>query len=47
MKKLFALLFFTLFCTQAQAAVNAQEAENFIKKTTQQGIEELINANVS
>ena len=47
MKKLFALLFFTLFCTQAQAAVNAQEAENFIKKTTQQGIEELINAIVS
>ena len=47
MKKLFATLFFTLFCFQSQAAVNAGEAEDFIKKTTKQGIEELINSDVS
>ena len=47
MKKLFAFLFLTLFCSQANAAVNGAAAEDFIKKTTQQGIEELINSNVS
>ena len=36
-----------LFCTQANAAINGQNAENFIKKITQNGIEELINSNVS
>ena len=49
MKKLFILLFFGLFGAvfQANAAIDGTEAENFIKKTTQQGIEELINSKVS
>ncbi len=47
MKKIFAFLFLGLFCTQANAAINGQNAENFIKKITQNGIEELINSNVS
>ena len=49
MKKLFILLFVSLFWAvfQANAAIDSTEAENFIKKTTQQGIEELINSKVS
>ena len=48
MKKLLAFLFFGLLAfSNAFAAVNGDEAEKFIKKTTQQGIEELINSNVS
>lgn len=49
MKKFFALIFasMVLFGTQAQAAVNEDVAEKFIKKVTQQGIEELINSDVS
>ena len=49
MKKLFILLFLGLFGAvfQANAAIDSTEAENFIKKTTQQGIEELINSKVS
>lgn len=49
MKKLFILLFLGLFGAvfQANAAIDGTEAENFIKKTTQQGIEELINSKVS
>lgn len=49
MKKLFVLLLLGLFGAvfQANAAIDSTEAENFIKKTTQQGIEELINSKVS
>lgn len=49
MKKLFAVLsaFVWLFSFQANAAVDSEAAENFIKKVTNQGIEELINSNVS
>lgn len=49
MKKFFAFLFLGLFFSgvEANAAVNAANAESFIKKITQQGIEELINSNVS
>ena len=49
MKKLFILLFVGLFGAvfQANAAIDSTEAENFIKKITQQGIEELINSKVS
>lgn len=48
MKKFWTVLFFGLFMfNNAFAAVSSEEAENFIKKTTQQGIEELINSNVS
>ena len=49
MKKLLILLFLGLFgvAFQANAAIDSTEAENFIKKTTQQGIEELINSKVS
>lgn len=49
MKKLFSVLFASLlFCaTNAQADVNPAKAEEFIKNVTTQGIEELINSNVS
>ena len=48
MKKFWTVLFFGLFMfNNAFAAVSSEEAENFIKKTTQQGIEELVNSNVS
>lgn len=49
MKKLFAVIFsgVLMISAHAKAAVNAVEAENFIKKVTQQGIEELINSGVS
>lgn len=49
MKKLFAVIFsgVLMISAHAKAAVNAVEAENFIKKVTQQGIEELINSGIS
>jgi len=49
MKKFFAIIFSTLlfFSTQANAAVDADKAENFVKGVTQAGIEELINTDVS
>lgn len=36
-----------MFGFEAQAEINADKAEQFIKNVTQQGIEELINSNVS
>ncbi len=49
MKKIFSLLCFALFllALPVHAEIKGTDAENFIKKTTQQGIEELINSNVS
>jgi phospholipid transport system substrate-binding protein len=49
MKKILTFIFLSLFATtmQAHATINAQKAETFIKNVTQQGIEELINSNVS
>lgn len=47
MKKLLTFLFVGLFAFNAQSAVNHEEAEDFVKKITNQGIEELINSNVS
>lgn len=49
MKKLFTVIFSgMLFLTAAvNASVDAGQAEDFIKKITQQGIEELINSDVS
>ena len=49
MKKIWTVLFSAMFliCTQAHAEVDAKAAENFIKGVTTQGIEELINSNVS
>ncbi len=49
MNKIFSLLFSALFLLTlpAHAEINGADAEKFIKKTTQQGIEELINSNVS
>ena len=48
MKKLFAIIFGALmfFATNSYAEINSQNAENFIKKVTSQGIEEIINANI-
>ena len=49
MKKLFAFIL-TLVMTlsfSAEAAVNASKAENFVKNLTKQGIEDLINTDVS
>ncbi len=49
MKKLFAIVM-TILCMfgfEARAEINADKAEQFIKNVTQQGIEELINSNVS
>ena len=48
MKKLFAVLsaFAWLFSFQANAAVDHESAENFVKRITNQGIEELINSKV-
>ena len=36
-----------LFATNAKAEVNAKEADAFVRKVTSEGIEEIINANVS
>ena len=47
MKNIFTFLFATLFCFNVQAAVDHEAAEKFIKKITNQGIEDLINSNVS
>lgn len=49
MKKMFAVLFSALMfvATNANAAVDANKAESFIKNVTKQGIEELINSDVS
>ena len=49
MKKLITLLFaaFLTLNAPAKAALTAQQAEDFIKDVTKQGIEELINSNVS
>ena len=48
MKKLFTLIFGALmfFSTSSYAELNAKSAENFIKKVTSQGIEEIINADI-
>lgn len=48
MKKLFTLIFGALmfFSTNSYAELNAKSAENFIKKVTSQGIEEIINADI-
>ena len=42
---IFSALF--LFSQNANAEVNATEAENFVKNTTQEGIVEIINSNAS
>ncbi len=49
MKKIFAFLSVALFLFgfEARADVNASKAEQFVKDVTQQGIEELINSDVS
>lgn len=49
MKKLVSFLFAfaLLFSFSAKAAVDHKAAENFVKNITNQGIEELINSNVS
>lgn len=48
MKKLFTLIFGALmfFSTNSYAELNAKSAEDFIKKVTSQGIEEIINADI-
>ena len=49
MKKFWAILFSGLLAwnATAEAAVDATKAENFVKNLTQEGIEQLINSNVS
>lgn len=48
MKKILALFFFALLFISASAhAIDTKKAENFVKNVTSQGIEELINADVS
>ncbi|MBR1825355.1 MAG: ABC transporter substrate-binding protein [Alphaproteobacteria bacterium] len=49
MKKIFAVLFSALFLTasNASAAINGAKAEAFIKNVTSQGIEQLVNADIS
>ena len=49
MKKIFTILFTSLFffAANAQANVDAAKAEKFVQKVTSEGIEEIINANVS
>ena len=39
--------FCIFFATNANAEIDATKAENFIKKTTTEGVEQIINANVS
>lgn len=40
-------LFLIMFSAPAFADINTEEAEKFVKRVTKQGIEELVNANVS
>jgi phospholipid transport system substrate-binding protein len=40
------VLMFTLFGFDAKADINAQKAENFIKDTTKEGVEQIINADI-
>lgn len=49
MKKIFTVLFTSLFffAANAKADVDAAKAEKFVQKVTSEGIEEIINANVS
>ena len=49
MKKIFTIFFsaIMLFCYTAHAAIDTKKAENFVRDLTQQGIEQLINSNVS
>lgn len=50
MKKGILAAFFAIVCMNisvAQADINATEAEKFVKKMTDEGIEQIINANVS
>ena len=50
MKKTFLTILFAAvfgFSSAAKADVDAAKAEEFIKKTTSEGIEQIINANVS
>ena len=49
MKKLLAFLFAGLFMfgAEANAEVNAAKAEQFIKDVTKQGLEELVNSDIS
>lgn len=49
MKKIFAVLFSVLmtWSMTANAAVDGKKAEDFVKNLTQQGIEQLVNSNVS
>lgn len=47
MKKIFYFLFIFFLGFNANAAINHKDAENFVKKITNQGIEELINSNVN
>ncbi len=48
MKKILSILFTTLFfALPVKADFDASKAENFIKKVTSDGIEQIINANVS
>lgn len=49
MKKVFAFLCAALFMfgAEARADIDASKAEQFVKNVTQQGIEELINSDVS
>ena len=42
-----AIIGFLLMIPQAHAEIDAAKAENFIKKTTQEGIVEIINAKAS
>ena len=48
-KNLFAAIFASIFMfsATANAAVDAAKAEEFVQKVTKEGIEEIINANVS
>ncbi|MBQ8870065.1 MAG: ABC transporter substrate-binding protein [Alphaproteobacteria bacterium] len=49
MKKIFAVVFgvFMFYAMTSYAQLDSVKAENFIKKVTTQGIEQIINANVS
>ncbi len=49
MKKISTLIFLMMMSLgfSAQAAIDAQKAESFVKNLTQQGIEQLINSNAS
>lgn len=47
MKKIIALVLMFAFLPFGAKALDGNEAENFVKKVTQQGIEEIINSDVS